>query len=425
MTRQAKQAADDAADDMAGIEKIKAVLTVTPAEVAYTTGTASIDAILDEIEQMARQTPADLTTAKGRKSIASTAHKVARSKVYLDDIGKTLAADWKAKAAMVDATRRRIRERLDGLKADIRRPLDEWEAVEARRVERCESEESRLRELVKSMPRAESLDELDRILESVRGSFLHDDEDFGENAARWASIATDYYPGEAARIRAAAERASAEAAAAAERARLNAEVESQRAEMVKMRAAMDAEREELARMRRELMEQRAKIEVSKEDPPEPVQDNPPADPLYDSGEPVTFTAGNREEPPAEKWDESEPAANPPGPAVVAEPMSITARDSVVLKDPETGTVIVDHVGPGRVETLVGTAEVRKLQDELRTLADTAHDAYTAMVRCGGISPELMPYLIRLNDAVYHAYDVVGYKPAVESGSLAKSGKGGA
>lgn len=444
MTKQAKQAAESAADDALGLEKFRAALSTGSVEDLFIDGKI-IDAVLDDIDRIARQTPADLTTAKGRKSIASTAHKVARSKVYLDDIGKVLVADWKAKAAMVDATRRKIRERLDGLKADIRRPLDDWEAAEEQRLERCKAEEQRIRELIKSMSTAESLDELDKVLESIRGSFLHDDEDFGEKAARWATIASDYYPGEAARIRAAAERAAAEAAAAAERARINAEVEAQRAELVKMRAEMDAEREELARMRRELMEQRAKIEVSKENPPEPVQaqadglvrfvpvddTDPPADPLFDSGEPVTFTAGNREEPPAEEWDDSdtfqdevlgplvEHVANPPGSAVVADPMAITSRDSIVLRDPETGTPEVDHVG----------LAIDVLKDELRTLADTAHDAYTAVLRlckCGGEPVEYMPYLVRLNDAVYRAYDLIGYKPAeIKAGTLAKSGKGGA
>ncbi len=42
----------------------------------------------------ARSSP-DIDTRKGRKAIASLAAKVARSKTYLDGLGKDLVAGWK------------------------------------------------------------------------------------------------------------------------------------------------------------------------------------------------------------------------------------------------------------------------------------------------------------------------------------------
>lgn len=481
MTKQAKQSAEAAAEEFFGLEKFNAALAAGTVEELYTDGKV-IDAVLDDIDRIARHTPVDLTTARGRKSVASTAHKVARSKTYLDDIGKALVAEWKAKSALVDATRRKIRDRLDGLKADIRKPLDEWEKTEGERVKRCEDELERIRDAVRRLSTVETLDEVDEILESVRGSFLHDEEDFGEKAAHWAKVATDYQPEAAARIRAAAERAAAEAAAAAERARVNAEIEAQRAELVKLRAAMDAEREELARMRRDLMEQRAKIEVTRADVPADETDPadvPPADPIFDSGEPIEWTGGNPEEPPAEVWDESDsvqaitPRPRPPRPVPLPVPnmtpvgtpaaagasMSITSRDHVVLLDPETGTPEVDHVGPDRIASMAFKGDeffrriasmdndilagehARKMVQTLgrsailepversarlaavvRELADIATDAYTATIRMGGFPPELMPYLVRLNGAVYRGYDAIGHKPAeIQVGALAPKG----
>ena len=91
--------------------------------------------LLGRIEAEARALVPDLSTAKGRKAIASHAAKVARSKTYLDGLGKDLTADLKAQTAAVDAERRQMRERLDALRDEIRQPLTEWETAETARIE--------------------------------------------------------------------------------------------------------------------------------------------------------------------------------------------------------------------------------------------------------------------------------------------------
>ncbi len=94
-----------------------------------------VDAILQEVEHAAWDGfGPGLTTAAGRKRIASQAHKVARSKTLLDDAGKNLVANLKAKVKTVDVERKRLRDGLDDLKASIRRPLTEWEEAEAARI---------------------------------------------------------------------------------------------------------------------------------------------------------------------------------------------------------------------------------------------------------------------------------------------------
>lgn len=77
----------------------------------------------------------DLTTEKGRKEIASLAYKVTRSKTAIDDAGKKLNEDARAKINAVDAQRRKIREELETLAAEVRKPLTEWEAAEDARKE--------------------------------------------------------------------------------------------------------------------------------------------------------------------------------------------------------------------------------------------------------------------------------------------------
>ncbi len=114
------------ADDLIVAETLKADLVFAP---------GGVDAVLDKLERDVRATPTDISTKAGRAAVSSLAHKVARSKTALDELGKNLVADWKARSAAVDADRRRVRERLDSLRDEVRRPLTEWEDAERRRVE--------------------------------------------------------------------------------------------------------------------------------------------------------------------------------------------------------------------------------------------------------------------------------------------------
>lgn len=76
----------------------------------------------------------DVTTKKGRDAIASIAHKVARSKTALDNVGKELVAELKEIPKKIDAERKRMRDTLDAWKDEVRAPLNEWEQAEAARV---------------------------------------------------------------------------------------------------------------------------------------------------------------------------------------------------------------------------------------------------------------------------------------------------
>ena len=93
-----------------------------------------LEPILARIETDARALVPDISTVKGRGDIASLAAKVAKAKTYLDGLGKDYTADLKRQTGSVDAERRAMRDRLDSLKAEIRRPLDEWEQQEVDRV---------------------------------------------------------------------------------------------------------------------------------------------------------------------------------------------------------------------------------------------------------------------------------------------------
>lgn len=99
---------------------------------AVFTNNDQLDPLIELIEKEARSLVPDVTTKKGRDAIASMAHKVARSKTYIDNAGKDLVAELKALPKQIDESRRVARERLDALKDEVRRPLTEWEAEQER-----------------------------------------------------------------------------------------------------------------------------------------------------------------------------------------------------------------------------------------------------------------------------------------------------
>jgi len=93
------------------------------------------DPVLKRIKEEAAKFVPDLATEPGRKAIGSFAHKIARSKTYIDGLGKDLVADIKQQVKVVDAERKKVRDELDALKESVRRPLTEWENVEKERIE--------------------------------------------------------------------------------------------------------------------------------------------------------------------------------------------------------------------------------------------------------------------------------------------------
>lgn len=94
---------------------------------------AGLDPYLAQIKVEIDSFTPDVSTKKGRDAIASIAHKVARSKIALDNIGKDLVAELKDVPKKIDAERKRMRDLLDQWKDEVRRPLTEWEEAEEAR----------------------------------------------------------------------------------------------------------------------------------------------------------------------------------------------------------------------------------------------------------------------------------------------------
>lgn len=101
---------------------------------SFFTSTELPDRVLAAIKDQIDKFDGDTGTAAGRKAIASMAHKIARTKTFLDDAGKRLVDRQKEIPKRIDATRKHIRDTLDKWRDDVRAPLTEWEEAEAARV---------------------------------------------------------------------------------------------------------------------------------------------------------------------------------------------------------------------------------------------------------------------------------------------------
>jgi hypothetical protein len=83
--------------------------------------------IVNAIEDKVQGYELDVTTVKGRAEIRALAHKVTRSKTYLDTIGKEMVAELKDLPRRIDANRKMMRDSLDALAERTRADLTAYE----------------------------------------------------------------------------------------------------------------------------------------------------------------------------------------------------------------------------------------------------------------------------------------------------------
>lgn len=112
----------------------------------YTKGEA-FDQLYGRIANLAQEHEADVSTKEGREELRTLAYKVVRTKTTLDKLGAKLAEEARQKVKSIDAARKDIRDRLDGLRDKVRKPLTDYEVAEEARVKEVESRLSRIVEL--------------------------------------------------------------------------------------------------------------------------------------------------------------------------------------------------------------------------------------------------------------------------------------
>lgn len=235
--------------DLVVIEKQNAMAVFTTKE--------QLDPLIEKIEKEARSLVADVSTKKGRDAIASMAHKVARSKTYIDNAGKDLVTELKALPKQIDESRRIVRERLDALKDEVRRPLTEWEA-EQERIKQEEEARIAAEALAKQVEADHEIAllmdrEFDRQREEARIKAEQEQREREEKLKHEAA--------ETARLEA-EQKAQAEREAAARR-ELELKMQAEQAERARIEAEQRAEREKKEAAERAEREKQAAIDAEK------------------------------------------------------------------------------------------------------------------------------------------------------------------
>lgn len=229
-----------------------------------------IDPIVAKIEAEVRSHVSDVTTEKGRKAVRSLAHKVARSKTAIDAEGKKLIEDAQKIVSSVNEKRKAVRDRLDELKAETLKPVEEWE-------EKDEERKAKHREGLKSfLPErtnhALAVAEIDAIIAEVEAIEIDETWDEFEDMARLAKAeALDKYRADrvTADVRETQERRiaelEAEREARAEADRIAAEKKAAEEAEARRIAEEKARKEEEARQAKEADEKRLQAQADHAD----------------------------------------------------------------------------------------------------------------------------------------------------------------
>ena len=232
---------------------------------------ARFEAFYGRVKEETDKLAPDTSTQKGRDEIRSMAARVTRAKAAIDKARLDLTKEWRDNVTKANAAGNVIKERMEALADEVRKPLTDWEEREKTRVRECRQQI----EWFKGATRRdvnETAAQLRSALEYIRTITIDPREyqDMEEEAheARDAAIAyvenaitvaeqRERDAAELAKLRAEqAERdriaaQQAEEAAAAERHAAAERAEAERIEQARKDAAAQAEREAAAAAKRE------------------------------------------------------------------------------------------------------------------------------------------------------------------------------
>ncbi len=199
----------------------------------------------------------DLSVGVNRNKYISLAAKVTKTKTYVEGIGKEIAADLKKLPKLVDESRKLIKDQLDKLSEEVRKPATDWEIADK---ERQEAEE-----LARIMPylHAEALEmnaEHDRLIAEKEAQRIAHEEEIKRQAAETARLEAEH---KAQKEKEAAElKAKQEIEAATKRER-EANEAKERAEREKLEAIERAKQEAKEAQEQAVREKQLAIEAER------------------------------------------------------------------------------------------------------------------------------------------------------------------
>lgn len=108
--------------------------------------------LINEIEKKAFAAGQDATTDDGREIIRSTAYKIARSRTFLDGLGKNVVKKEKERVAKANDTRKKIGEETIKIQTNYRKPLTDYEEEQKRKdAEDKEREKKKIEGRIKQL----------------------------------------------------------------------------------------------------------------------------------------------------------------------------------------------------------------------------------------------------------------------------------
>jgi len=142
--------------------------------------------VYNHIEAQVKGLVFDVSTKKGREEIASTAHKVAKSKTAIDKIGKESVAGKKAEVKAVDMNRSILWDKLEALQKEVRQPLTDFENAEKLRIEEREDRIISIDTLITS---AVTVEDAKNALGTLQELYKFDWQEFKERASQASNAA--------------------------------------------------------------------------------------------------------------------------------------------------------------------------------------------------------------------------------------------
>ena len=94
------------------------------------------EAFYEKLKAEAAKVSGDVSTNKARDEVRSMAFKIAKTRTAIDKARLGLTEEWRTKTNQANAAGRAIKERLEALEDQVRKPLTDWEQAEKDREQK-------------------------------------------------------------------------------------------------------------------------------------------------------------------------------------------------------------------------------------------------------------------------------------------------
>lgn len=144
----------------------------------------AIQAKIAEIKKEVGEEAFDVSTPEGRKRCDALAYRVKRASTTLDDKGKELVAEAKRIVKEIDPRRKAARDALEVYSAEVRQPLTDLEAEEARIAADLERDFNAIGALVSGIHSDSSIEDIEKAIEELATRFKMRNEPWGDYEGR-------------------------------------------------------------------------------------------------------------------------------------------------------------------------------------------------------------------------------------------------